>query len=230
SDYLLADGRAALFQVCDPKTAFPGNKCERVDLLLDGPFADAVSTSGNEVFLLGKDGSLSRYIHYNEFWRPEDDPDPEETDIRASFYDVPELPEGVRYTALAKAREWEFEFDALLLARSDGKVDIVHNCYSGFDYPYLKDGIPPAPSGLHYVQIATTGNLQASVMLLRNDGKVVGMRETTGDYKPFPDTVTVPNLKRGWVFTNIWPGFKGYFFGAAKSRPVTITLKVKPKG
>jgi hypothetical protein len=126
------------------------------------------------------------------------------------YIKIPELAHGVRYTALAHDSDW-----VLGLASSDGKVVLSTDTHAP-DYrwlPELQKNVPTAPPGLYYVDMAIH---EGSIMLLRNDGQVIGATVRPRRDWGKPPSAKVPSLPRGWVFTDIWRDPTGFYFGAAK--------------
>jgi hypothetical protein len=168
-----------------------------------------VRTSHNELALLNENGTIDVYVistHENidyDRWSPALDNDIPRTRI-------PDLPPGVRYTAIGHSSG-----SMLGLARSDGTVTLMHD-YGHPDWkvgPVLEERIPKAPPGLYYVDMAI---YRSSIMLLRNDGHVVGATvKAKKGAQPHP-SVKVPPLPHGWAFTDIWPAPEGFYFGVAR--------------
>ncbi|MDR1294649.1 MAG: hypothetical protein LBK59_06785 [Bifidobacteriaceae bacterium] len=204
----LSDGRVYLAGVCKPG-ARGGEACMGRAMITSNKVTQGVKTSHNEIALLNEDGMVDVYVistHENINY-----------DARSPVLDediprtrIPELPPGVQYTAIGHDSG-----SMLGLARSDGTVTLLQD-YRHPDWklgPVLEKRIPKAPPGLYYVDMAIH---RSSIMLLRNDGHVVGATvKAKKGAQPHPP-VKVPSLAHGWVFTDVWPAPDGFYFGAAK--------------
>jgi hypothetical protein len=205
---LLSDGRVYLAGVCQPG-ARGGEACIGRAMITPNKVSRGIVTSLDEIALLGEDGTIDVYL-ISDYRVMDSEKYPPVLKDDMPRIKIPELPPGVKYTALA--HDWE---EVLGLASSDGRVMLsTDNHTPDYDWlPELQKKVPNAPPGLYYVDMAIH---EGSIMLLRNDGQVIGAttRPQPGWGKPPP--AKVPSLPRGWVFTDIWPAPEGFYFGAAK--------------
>jgi hypothetical protein len=210
-ELLRSDGRVELNSICAPSVP-EGGPCVAKGAVTQKKYVDGFTTKGGQVVLLGIDGKVKSYRHeysgvdheYGDYvgWTKAPLVPPWE-------FEIPPLKKGIKYTAMGYNGG-----RTVVLARSDGKVVVVNSAISrlGWDDFQAKAAsrIPRAPKGLSYVRVVVS---QWSVMLLRSDGVVKGVRFRSAASSA---SVKIPKLARGEVFTDIWPAPGGFYFGVAK--------------